>query len=229
MANVLPVRELFSFEARELLAGLKTDLTILFEDQVKLTLPYKEIIVFRYIMEIYRHIPNIKITSKHVLSNFYSEAQFTGSTIIKCCESILKDAIDLYVKPNNDNRKLLEPIYEEMYLVLNRIYNEVVYEKLNYASSVSIKDLLDVQMQPELIESMKHVAVKKDTASVNKTYEILDKHLRYNPDLKNNPVSKGYIAGTLNPNQLKQLLASRGYVTEIDSNIFKYPIPYSFT
>ena len=229
MANVLPVRELFSFEAKELLTGLKTDLTILFEDEVKLELPYKEIIVFRYIMEIYRHVPNIKITSKHVLSNFYSEAQFTGSTIIKCCEAILKDVIELYVKPNNNNRKLLEPIYEEMYLVLNRIYNEIVYEKLSYASSVSIKDLLDVQMQPELIESMKQVAIKRDTASVNKTYEILDKHLRHNPDLKHNPVSKGYIAGTLNPNQLKQLLASRGYVTEIDSNIFKYPIPYSFT
>ena len=41
MANVLPVRELFSFEAKELLTGLKTDLTILFEDEVKLELPYK--------------------------------------------------------------------------------------------------------------------------------------------------------------------------------------------
>lgn len=227
--NILPVRELFKATPMEIMEKLHTDLTIRFEDNVDVNMTHREIKVLRFIIDIFNSVPDIKIQSKHNFTNYYSNGILTSKTINKVFELVLEDAVEYYIKNGKEGRKFLEPIYQQMYAIMNNIYNNVIFETLDYVNSINIHDLLDVQMDDKLLNAMKEVDKQKTVQSVNNTYSVLDDILRNKKELKDNIISKGYIAGTMNGNQIKQLLASRGYVTEINSHIFKYPIASSFT
>lgn len=227
--TTVKVRNLLNVTPQELLTGYKQNTTnVIFEDDVTLSLQDKELVILRYILELHRMVPEIPILSKHCFTNYYVNNTLTSKTINNSFEAILETIVNNYLKPNNIPRTFLNPIYKEFYNITNRIYNEVTYSILEHAKSISITDFLDIQMEEELLNALRQVNINKDVASVNNTYDVLDKLLR-DPKFKHNTIAKGYIAGTINANQVKQLLGSRGYVTEIDSHIFKYPIASSFT
>ena len=59
LSKVVNVRELLGFEPKELLEGLRTNLNVKFEDNVVTNIPYKELIIMRYLMEMrvtYQHL-----------------------------------------------------------------------------------------------------------------------------------------------------------------------------
>lgn len=228
MKKILPVKEMYKFEPKVFQEDLKTDLIIRFEDNVDVPLSYKEIILLRYILDLYKVVPNVPITSVQLFTNFYVNNMLTSKTINKSFEVIFRDTVEVYVKTSN-NRLILEDLFKEMFEVINRIYNELVFAKVDFSNSINVQELLDIQMDPELIAAMKAVAEEKTSNAVNKTYTVLDNILRTKPELKNNIVAKNYLAGTVNPSQVKQMLASRGYTTEISSTIYKWPIASSFT
>jgi hypothetical protein len=221
------VRELLKFKPSELLKGLKTNLNVYFDDGKVIPMTSREIILSRYVFELNLIVPELPIKSTYAVSNYYTNGIYTAKTINKCFEVILEDMVKSVSKPVN-NRELMPQLYAAMYDIFNTIYNEMVYDNIQYATSIDILDFLEIQFEPELLEAMKAVEIDKNVDSVNKTYEVLDRIMHTKPELKNNIIAQGYIAGTINPNQIKQMLASRGYVTEIDSNIFKYPIASSF-
>lgn len=231
---VLPVRELYKYSPYEVKKGLTKHLSILFEDNVVLDMSYREVILLRFILDIYLEIPEIKIVSKHSFTTYYTDGILTSKTINKVFEVILEDTVKHYFK-KNINYDTLEWLYKQMYYIVNNIYNNLTYEALDYTNSININDLLEVQLDQTLLNAMKDVyenrgkeETYKTVNRVNNSYNVLDTILR-NDKLKNNIVSKGYRSGTINANQVKQVLASRGYVTEVDSNIFTYPIASSFT
>lgn len=225
--KAVPIREFFKFTPKQVLDGLKKNVNILFEDNVVVKMTSRELILNRYILDLLTLVPDMPIVSKYNIVNYYTNGIYTSKTFNKCFEVILQDIVHMFVKPAG-NRKLLESVYAKMYIVFNDIYNEVVYSINEYSTSINIMDFLEIQFDDELLDAMRKVDAEKTVESVNNTYSILDKIIRTKPELKNNIIARGYISGTFNGNQLKQMLASRGYVTEIDSNIFKYPIASSF-
>lgn len=228
------VREFLKFTQSELRQGLKTDLNVIYEDGVVIPMTSKEIIVQRYMLDIFKVIDAISnsqvpIRSGICISNFYTNGVLTSKTLNKCFEVILSDVVELIVKPNN-SRDCLPMIYSKMYEIFNVIYNDLLYNILHYSNSINIHDFLEIQFEDELLKSMADVVKLKTPESVNKTYEVLDKIIRGNAELKkHNIIARGYISGSVNANQVKQLLASRGYVTELNSSIFNTPVASSFT
>lgn len=236
MAKALPVRELFKATPDEIKNQLNTDLTILFEDGVKLDLTFREITLLRFIIEVYKSIPDIPIKSGHCFTNFYTNGILTSKTINDGFSVILKDAIQHYVIGLGQPRTVIEPLLSSMYTIVNLIYNNLTYRSLEYVSYIGIVDLLKVQLKPKLLDSIKDVYIIKNkqpthivTEAINKTHEILNDILWNDAEVTNNPIALGYKSGTLNPNQVKQVLASRGFITELDNSIFRVPAAGSFT
>lgn len=225
--KVVKVRDLLVIDPIEMKNKLHTNLNILFEDNITLFLSYKEVILLRFILDVYNIVPELKITSKQCFTNFYNNNTYTSKTINKSFEVIVEDVVECYCKPQKD-RKILDHLYYSMYVVLNNIYNYLTYESLEYCSSINVLEFLEIQMNNELLTSMKDAHVHNNHIYVNNTYDVLDKVLKL-PEIQHNQISKGYLSGNINPNQVKQMLASRGFITEIDSSIFKYPIASSFT
>jgi len=121
----------------------------------------------------------------------------------------------------------IRQVYQVMYKTLNEVYNEIVYEKLEHITDIDIRDFLEVQFDARLLLAIASCGERKTVDSVNEAYDVLDVVLRDKMYLGNR-ISEGYISGTMNPNQLKQMLAPRGFVTEINSQLFKIPVTSSF-
>jgi len=223
----IPAKRLMDFTPHDFNNRLKSSITVVYDDNVEVSHTSRELTINRYIFSILELFPNMDIVSKYSIHNYYVADYYVANTINRSMEAILEDIVTNYVNVHHD-RSILEPVYEQMYLILEAIYNDVIYNHLEYVSSLCIRDFLDIQMVPRLLGAIDQVRVKKDLESVTNTYDVLDEVIRNEPGLKNNPIAKGYISGTISADQIKQLLGSRGFVTEIDGTIFKYPIASSF-
>lgn len=232
--DVVEIKELYRFSPIEIKNGLKTDLNILFEDNIVVKMRARDIIFFRFLMDFFIGI-NIPIISEYNIVNYYKERSITSKTINNCLEKIMEHVVKQNVKQTN-SRAILEQLWKNAYLVINNIYNELTYNLTEYCNSISILELLKIQYTPELIDAMQDVDKNRlklrsseIVSKVNKTYDVLDDILKNKEGIKDLSLARNYKIGTVNANQVKQLLASRGFTTEIDSNIFRYPIASSFT
>lgn len=225
--GIVPVREFLKLTQHDILRGLRKDHDVRFEDDNVVRITYKEMILNRYLLSILDDYPTIPITSKYNVANYYNNGFYISTTINKFLEAAYEDIVNYIVKSTNDFG-VLEIMFKKMFKILNSIYNEVVYDNLEYSTSMSILDFLDIQLDKDLLDAMRMVEKEKTEEAVKNTYNILDRNIRTYPSLVKNPIAKGYISGTFNPGQVQQMLASRGFVTEIDNTIFKYPIASSF-
>jgi len=216
------------FTPKELLDVYRTDTKVVFEDNEIIFMTHKEIIHTRYILDLLVLYPEVKITSGYAISRYYTNGIFTSKTINKCYEFILKDIVDNVFKVKNDFTQLSN-LQKHMFDILNTIYNDIGCEHINYSTSTNILDYVEIQSDERLLSAIDVVREKRDVDSINNAYDVLDNILTNDPNYKHNAIAKAYVGGMVNPNQIKQLLGPRGYVTEIDGSLFKYPIASSFT
>lgn len=229
--NAIPIREFLKFEPLYILDNLSGTHKVLFDDNTLVDMNTSEIVVSRYFWEIFK-IYNIPIIFKYKISNYYTNNMYTGKTHVKLLSDLWKDLIDLFTKNDNYKEDIIKSVQKDFFRVnfnfLEEIYSELSYRLYNHSSSINIVDLLDIQLVPELMKSMEEVAVSMSMESIENSYNVLDSVIR-EERFKNNQVAKAYISGMVNANQMKQVLGPRGFVTELDSSIFKYPIASSFT
>ena len=226
--SVVGIRDFMKFRPIDLLHGYKTNNNVLFEDGVCIKMDYKEVILTRYILILLEAYPEIAIASSYNISNYYTNGIFTSKTINNCLEVLLKDIVNMLFVPAN-NYGDLPLVYKTMYTIFNLVYNDIGYGGIEYSTSTNIVDYLDVQLHPDLIKSIQKVNLLKTEDSIKESYAILDNLLTNDPRYINNSISKAYVSGMVNQNQIKQILAPRGYITEIDGSLFKYPVASSFT
>lgn len=221
------IRKLLTLDADVMRDGLKKSLVLVYEDGVEVVAPANTVIAIRYILDIFSVLHELPIVSKYHITNYYSNGTYVAKSFNKLFENILVDYTETYTKVNGD-KKYLEVVYQHMQAVFNNIFNKLVHGKIEYATSLNIDDFIEIQMDERLLTAIKVVDKDKTLDNINKSYAVLDNVIR-DPKYSDNIIARSYIAGTVNPNQVKQMLASRGYVTEIDSSIFKIPISSSFT
>ena len=225
--GTIHIRTLFKISLEEI-RELRTNLNIVFEDGVELKdLNYKHIIVFRFLLDFINEIKPMEITSDIWIDNYLENGYFNKSTYTKMYSTILKKYVEKYIKPTYDIT-LLKPLLQGMYRAINKIpryLNDVIGK---YVISVDIQDIIYVQFQEELLESIKEVHEHPSQANILKSYDTLDRIVREKLD-KENIIRLIYLSGMVSLNQIKQLFGSRGYLTELDNSIFKYPMSNSFT
>ena len=206
-------------------------------------------------MELVEELP---LTNKFNIQNYYTNGMYTGKTINTIVEKTVETLVNDFIKPRRgkdlipdnyefdkrvidyfiDNvkvdknstpsKEILVLYYKYAYETINSIYNDIVFENLQYTTGLDIDDLLDIQFEPELLEAMQEVLKNGTMEAVNHTYDVLDDVMK-KEKFKNNPIAVGYNTLNMNPAQLRQMLASRGFVTEINGQLFKTPVASSFT
>ena len=127
-----------SIPAYEILNGIRKHHNVVFEDNKVVYMEYKDIILSRYLWELTNFVPGMKITSDYVASKYFSEGMYTSKTINKCFEVMLRDIVNNYLNRSID-RSSLSTVYEQMFLIVVDIYNEVVYSNLNYATTLNYR------------------------------------------------------------------------------------------
>jgi len=221
------VRRLLDFDPLDFINKLKSPLLIEYEDGVVVEHTAHEIAINRMVFELPAMYHNMSIVSAYSIHNYYVAGIYVADTLNKTFEAVVMDIIVKYSEPEF-NRVYLDNAYRKMFQIMESVYNDIVCNNLHYVSGLNIMDFLEIQLKPKLMEAIEDVRNKRSLETVDRTYAILEDIIYNDPDVRDNIIAKGYRAGTIKDSQVKQLLASRGFVTEIDGSIFKYPIASSF-
>ena len=230
---IVDVKRLMEKTPQDLNARLKTNIIVRFDDGVEKPLTFREVIVNRYIWDILKLFNNLPVLSSFDITNNYVSGFYVSDTLNKTYETILRYLIDNVMEPMG-SRDPLESIWLKMQTTFNDIYNEIVFNNLDYVSTLDINTFLDVQLHPDLVKAMRDVA----NANMNKTEEVAFAienayktlhNILTSPEYKNNKIAQGYISRTMNQKQLKQVLGPRGNITNLSEELYKKPIPSSFT
>jgi len=223
---VIPVRKLFLLPANRILE-LKTNLNLEFEDGVVIeNAYYKDVILFRYFLDFLTKFP-ITLTSDLWIVNFYVEGYFASSTYIDLYTKIYRKFFKENLDPNKDNSETLRALFKAMYDTVFKVNKFLVRDIIEYAIDVEIQDILEIQFDPNLLEAIAKASVEKNQDAIENTYKTLDK-IFYDRVYNNNLMTMLYLSGAVSKDQIKQLLGSRGYLTELDSKLFKEPMTNSF-
>lgn len=226
-------RRLLDFPAKRLRDELRTNCIIQFDDNVERELSYREIIVNRYIWEVLKLYKDVPLLSAFDITNNYVAGSYVSTTFNKTYEVIIDYLITNVFEPNHGLSNMSD-VWRTITDTFNNIYNDIIFNNLNYITNLDIKEFLDIVTDPRLIKSMRDVknADVNDgiatSAAVHETYKVLDTIMR-DGSFPNNKLVNGYLSKTMKTASLQQILASRGKITTLSGEVYKHPIASSFT
>ena len=230
MSKVIDVKHLLSLNKFDVYKKVQSSGIIRFEDESMISYNAHEIKLIRFLLDpivklgVYK---DVYLGSLLDIKTMYSNGIYTSKTIDKFITVLTEYFVRSYVEEKKLSKKILIKFYKYCYEMIDDVYNHIVYDNLEYVTDINIVDFISIQDDPELKEAMMLAKIEKSQETVNNTYTVLEKVMR-KEEFKNNPIAEGYIAGTMNPNQLKQMLGARGFVTEINNHIFSVPVTASY-
>lgn len=192
---------------------------VLFEDNEVLVMSDADIVLDRYFLEIFNHI-DLPVLSKYSIVNFVGPDRiFTSDTHKKFFSVVYKDYIHHSLIPKKKlTFKRMSESWKEMFQILNNIYSELQYHIIEYGVSLNILDFHDMSKDEELMKIIDAgVKDNKNPNHIETTNKRLAQLLKDNP---HNNLAKLYNSGAANKTQISHTLGRRGFVTDINNNIY---------
>lgn len=115
-----------------------------------------------------------------------------------------------------------EELWLTIYKIVNDVYNTFIVHCEAYMTTSDILDYLEIFEHPGVVEA--NANVRPNQNSLDATYDKLTDILQNDKSLSGNAVVQAIQAGLVKVNQVNQIIGPRGYMTDIDSNIFETPI-----
>lgn len=163
--------------------------------------------------------PDVPVLKKYVHT---SEMEFTGGSNIDTLNCLLWG-----IHAHHGERVDPEMLALAAIRTMNRWYNIVTVRAATYQTTMSILDVLEVMDHPDIKHA--NAVVEPNRHSIEEvTYKVIEKTLLDPQQLSLNPISMGVRCGTQKPDQVKQCFGPRGYVTDINSDIFPDPVLKSY-
>lgn len=121
---------------------------------------------------------------------------------------------------------------ELVYRTSNQMYNDLSYRLSEYVVSLDITDFIEVLKHPRVREVNDSIYERHNNAktapakqmTLEDTYNVIKDVLQSGKDLPSNPISLAARSKLVNMNQVLQCVGPRGYLTDTDSHLFRYPV-----
>lgn len=188
-------------------------------DDGEITTSTNELIFSWYIWSIHRNYPETPLLKTHFLIE-----RLTGSSHVTLLSNAIFDSYDTYAALNKSVD--MEHMAELAFRAYNDLYNALTTNLEAYVDSSCALDIIDVMLHPDIAEANHKLQTKKtvSTFDLDECNETIANVLRTAPELASNGISKAIRAGVVKMNQVLQCVGARGFVTDVDSFIFKHPI-----
>jgi hypothetical protein len=223
---------MIKIQARKLLAMSTDDLWetltgrfVLILDDGELETNWRETVFSSYAWEFHRAYPETPLLKKHHVREVLGKKRYGSSTPLDLLGNCMWTVYEVY-----GEKVGRDVLAERIYQLNNRMYNELSYRCEEYVGSMDILDWLEVLDHPKIIAMKDKVkdAVNKTPDEggrmIKEAYNVIDDVLGNGTDLPMNAVSLALRSKLVNANQVQQSIGPRGYLTDIDSDQFRYPI-----
>lgn len=212
------------YQARDLAALPKDELWKLPDGPMKLAFDdgiletnARDTIFSVYLWDFYKLYPKTPALKHHHLDT----TRFGADTHMVLLERVFWDCVQAY-NDELDTEDLCRLIYE----ATNRLYNDMTYRLEAYVTTLSALDFVDVINHPDIKAA--NAAAQPNRLSIDKTHAKIEKVLLDPSQLIDNPLAVVAQNGLVSMGQILQCIGPRGYLTDVDSNLFPNPVMVGF-
>lgn len=212
-------RKLLGIPTAVLWKNLVGNFILVFDDG-ELRTNSKETIFSHYTWELHRIYGNTPLLMKHHVRTILNDGTLASNTHIKLLASVVWDC---YLYHKSVGIKLdIDGLAQIVYRITNEMYNSLSCELEEYVVSMDIVDVLEILQDPEVNEVLS--SSNTNERYIERSYQVLKDILNSNTKLSHNTIVKANKAKLIKQAQVLQCLGPRGFLTDIDSNIFDIPV-----
>lgn len=218
----LPARNIFNLPIFDIYNLPNQYFNVEYEDSVTVTEHKRHILFNRVCWELFTLYPNTPIISSLTVKSLLDKENYNAETHVKLLERIFKHIC----KANNlITYEQKEQLLRLVYKAINNIYNIIICGNSGSAFTIDATDFVNV-IENEDIKKI-HDNIKPLPESIEDSYRKIKKTLLFDLDVNNNFV-KAYRSKAINENQANQCIGPRGFVSDIDKTVYKYPVKSGF-
>jgi hypothetical protein len=218
-------RKLLDIPSEQLWDFLTGSFTLIFDDNEEVETNWRETVYSSYAWDFHRQYPNTPLLKKHHVRTILGKKRLGSGTHLDLLGNCMWSVYETY-RSTVTRDVLAAKIYE----LTNKIYNEMSHRCEEYVASMDILDWLEVLDHPKIMAMKEavapaiHKSPDEGARMIKEAYAVIDDVLGNGIDLPRNPVSLALRSKLVNANQVQQSIGPRGYLTDINSNQFRYPI-----
>lgn len=216
---------LLEYSTEDLWNRLEGDFILTFSDG-ELVTNERECFYSSYIWDMLRRYPNTPISIKHHIKSLNGEGETAAGAHLKLINKVLWSVYDSYGVVYPDRRVLLNDLSLMAYQITNTMYSDLSYRLEAFVTSLDITDFISITKAPVIENALRDMEpTEEGIAGVN---ELITNQLNSDPMFKYNPMALAVRTGIARMGQALQCLGPRGFLTDVDSNIFQHPITSSY-
>lgn len=166
-----------------------------------------------YLWEPLRHVEAPLLKEYHL-----GDEQFTSKTMLKLINRVIW-GIHAHSGETIDTEYLSKLAFDTS----NKFYNDFTVRLSAYVTTLSMFDMLEVMYHPDIHKANQEVQPTEHSIE-EVTYKKISEVLKDPQKLRGNPVSETVRSGTLSMGQILQCVGPRGYITDINGDLFPEPI-----
>lgn len=219
-------RELIKYTPEQLWGFLQGEFIVKFDDD-EIQTNYKEVIYSSYVWRYHQLYPNTPILLKHHVKSILKNERLNDGTHLKLIANNLYSVYDAYCESVADRVNLLDDLAKIAYEITNQMYNDLTYRLEEYVTSIDILDLLEITEDPAHLEIMNSILPTQ--GSIAECYNKIESRIKDANYFPNNAFVKAVKSKILNLRQVIQVIGPRGFLTDIDSHLFKKPVTVGYT
>lgn len=216
------IRNLLKYTTEQLWSNLKGDFVLVFDDNTETVTNEKECIYSSYCWDLIREYPNLAVTKRHHVSGVIGDGRLTADTHNDLLSHIVFDIYDAYMVVVPDKVKLLDALAKRSYEIVNLMYNELSYKLEAYVTTLDILDFLEINEHPDIVQAESDL--KQTQEGIDALYKTIKHTLNNDKALDNNQLAKAVRSKLVKTDQTLQCVGPRGFLTDVDSYIYKNPI-----
>jgi hypothetical protein len=227
-AAVLPrvnARNFLSYSVHELWSLLEGDFIIVFPDGEFVT-NERQVLYSMYVWEYFQRYPDTPLMKKHFVGDLIGSKELSSTAALKLTERVLFSVYDAYEARVPNKVQLLDDLAKLAYEINNTMYNELQLHCSRFVTGLDITDFTEITTNPVL--DQRSVDMPLTDKGVQDTHAMVIDLINNSPLYKRNPLAVAIRTGIARMGQALQCLGPRGFLTDMDSNIFMHPITTSY-
>lgn len=218
----LKARKLLNYSTEQLWDMLTGNFILVFDNGEEIETNARETIYSSYGWDFFRQFPQTELTPRHHLRTVIGKGRITSGTHLKLFGNCLWDAHDTVVQSFADPVQFRDDLARMAYTLTNKLYNDAVVKLSEYVNSMDILDFVNICSHPVIKKA--NDEVKPTQESIDETYKTISHTIHNDPTLSKNALVLCVRSKIANEGQVMQCIGPRGFLSEINSEIFKTPI-----
>ena len=217
----ISAEKLLPYTSEQLWDKLEGEFTIVFRDGEAAT-NHREVIYASYVWELFRRYPKTALLKKHFVSSICKNGELSSNGHLLLLNNVFWDIYDTYSCEYIDRRTLLDELSLLVYQITNKMYNDLSIRLEPYVVSLDITDFIQITKHPVIEQAT--LKAEPSEAGIMGVYDLIKKQIYEAPEFKFNPLAIAIRIGIARMGQTLQCLGPRGFVTDVDSEIFPTPV-----